>query len=124
MVRRGSPLAAFTACTAACSASLRMGLYTVTVCSPFHTYWQASKSASCPDTGTFPAYVNAVYFNGANFLDALRLRIGDEAFFAFLKAYYARQRGGIANAGAFFAILDEHTDADYSDLLQTYFYYR
>lgn len=76
------------------------------------------------DTGTFPAYVNAVYFNGANFLDALRLRIGDEAFFAFLKAYYARQRGGIANAGAFFAILDEHTDADYSDLLQTYFYYR
>ena len=31
--------------------------------------------------GTFRAYVNAVYLNGANFLEELRTRIGDEAFF-------------------------------------------
>ena len=76
------------------------------------------------DTATFQGYVGAVYFQGANFFDALRLRIGDAAFFAFLRDYYARERGGISSAAAFFAILDQHTDADYSDLLRTYFYYR
>lgn len=76
------------------------------------------------DTGSFRSYVNAVYFNGANFLDALRLRIGDAAFFAFLQDYYARERGGISSAGAFFYILDQHATADYSDLVRTYFRYR
>ncbi len=76
------------------------------------------------DTGTFAGYVGAVYFQGANFFDALRLRIGDESFLAFLKDYYTRQSGSISNANAFFAILDAHTDVDYSDLLTTYFYYR
>jgi hypothetical protein len=76
------------------------------------------------DTGTFQAYVGAVYFQGANFFDALRLRIGDADFFAFLRDYYARERGSISSAAAFFAILDGHTNVDYSDLLTTYFYYR
>lgn len=76
------------------------------------------------DTGTFRAYVNAVYFNGANFLDSLRLRIGDAAFFAFLQDYYARERGSISSAGAFFYVLDQHTNIDYSDLVKAYFYYR
>ena len=76
------------------------------------------------DTGNFHDYVAAVYFQGANFFDALRLRIGDEAFFAFLRDYYARERGSISSASAFFAILDQHTTVDYSDLLKLYFYYR
>ena len=62
--------------------------------------------------------------NGANFLDSLRLRIGDDAFFSFLRDYYARERGSISSADAFFSILDQHTSADYSDLVKTYFYYR
>jgi hypothetical protein len=76
------------------------------------------------DTVTFQGYVGAVYFQGANFFDALRLRIGDADFFAFLRDYYARERGSISSAAAFFAILDQHTSVDYSDLLTTYFYYR
>ncbi len=76
------------------------------------------------DTASFRAYVNAVYFNGANFLDSLRLRIGDEAFFAFLQDYYARERGSISSADAFFYILSQHTSADTSDLVRAYFYYR
>lgn len=76
------------------------------------------------DTGNFHDYVAAVYFQGANFLDDLRLRIGDDAFYAFLRDYYARQRGGIATADDFFAILNLHTSTDYADLLEAYFYYR
>jgi hypothetical protein len=76
------------------------------------------------DTSTFRGYVNAVYFNGANFLDRLRVRIGDAAFFAFLRDYYARERGSISSADAFFYILSQHTGADYSDLVNAYFYYR
>ena len=76
------------------------------------------------DTASFRAYVNAVYFNGARFFQALRDRIGDEAFFAFLRDYYARNNGRIATAYDFFAILDLHTSADYSDLIKTFFRYR
>jgi hypothetical protein len=76
------------------------------------------------DTGTFRAYVNAVYFQGVKFLEGLRSRIGDEAFFAFIQDYYARNRGRIASSYDFFAILDLHATADYSDLVNTYFYYR
>lgn len=76
------------------------------------------------DTGSFRAYVNAVYFQGAKFLEGLRSRMGDAAFLAFLQDYYARNRGRIANSGDFFAILAEHTNVDYSDLIRTYFTYR
>jgi hypothetical protein len=75
------------------------------------------------NTGSFRAYVNAVYLRGALFLDALRSRIGDEAFFTFLRDYYARHRGRIATADTFFAVLADHT-ANADDLIRTYFYYR
>jgi len=76
------------------------------------------------DTGSFRAYVNAVYFNGARFLQALRDRIGDQAFYTFLRDYYARENGRISSASDFFAILDLNTSADYSDLLRAFFYYQ
>jgi aminopeptidase N len=76
------------------------------------------------DTSSFRAYVNAVYFNGAHFLQSLRDRIGDRAFFAFLRDYYARNNGRIASAYDFFAILDLHTSVDISDLVQQFFQYR
>lgn len=76
------------------------------------------------DTGTFRAYVNAIYFQGAKFLEALRSRIGDAAFFAFLQDYYASNRGQIVSANDFFTRLNAHTSADYSDLLRAYFTYR
>ena len=66
-------------------------------------------------------YKHTVYFNGAKFLHELRQRIGDEAFFAFLQDYYQQSRGHVVSADDFFRILDEHTDMDYSDILQTYF---
>jgi hypothetical protein len=69
----------------------------------------------------FRPYTNAVYFRGAHFLDDLRQRIGDDAFFAFLKDYLAQQNGKIAAAPDFFRILASHTTADYSDLVRKYF---
>ncbi len=66
-------------------------------------------------------YKNIVYFNGAHFLKDLRARIGDEAFFAFLRDYFTQNKGRIATEDDFFRILDEHTHVDYSDVLHRYF---
>ena len=66
-------------------------------------------------------YKQAVYFNGAHFLQDLRQRIGDDVFLAFLQDYYSQNMGGIATHEDFFRILDEHTDADYSDIVHEYF---
>ncbi len=41
----------------------------------------------------FRTYANAVYLRGAQFLEALRIRIGDPAFFAFLKDYASQMSG-------------------------------
>jgi Peptidase family M1 domain len=72
-------------------------------------------------TSDFQAYADAVYLRGAEFLRDLRLRLGDEAFFAFLRDYAAQMNGKIATADDFFRILATHTDADLSDLLHEYF---
>jgi aminopeptidase N len=69
----------------------------------------------------FRPYTNAVYFQGAHFLEALRQRIGDEAFFGVLRDYLALQRGEIADAADFFDVLRLHTATDYSDLVRQYF---
>ncbi len=71
--------------------------------------------------GTFRLYTNAVYLNGANFLDELRARVGDEAFFAFLQDYAARFAHQRASTHDFFAVLRQHTDKDVSDIIQRYF---
>ena len=70
---------------------------------------------------TFRSYVNAVYLNGANFLDDLRTRIGDEAFFAFLKDYASQFAYGHATSSGFFAVLRQHTNKDFSDIVRQYF---
>ena len=70
--------------------------------------------------GTFRGYVNAVYLNGANFLEELRTRVGDEAFFGALEDYaqsYGRRR---ATARDFFAVLRRHTNRDFSDIVGSY----
>jgi len=66
-------------------------------------------------------YKHIVYFNGAHFLRDLRARIGDEAFYAFLKDYFIQNKGKIATREDFFRALDAHTDVDYSDIVRGYF---
>jgi hypothetical protein len=67
------------------------------------------------------AYVNGVYLNGAHFMEALRVRMGDDDFFAFLKDYAARYSHGRATTADFFATVRAHTNADLSDLMMKYF---
>ncbi|MBI5965564.1 MAG: hypothetical protein HY863_18965 [Chloroflexi bacterium] len=71
--------------------------------------------------GTFRTYTNAVYLNGAHFIDDLRGRMGDDAFFAFLKDYASRYSRGQVTSAGFFATVREHTNADISDLIAEYF---
>ena len=71
--------------------------------------------------GGYTAYQNLTYLNGAHFLQDVRVRIGDEIFFAFIQDYLAQMRGRIATSADFFAILRAHTNADISDLINEYF---
>lgn len=73
------------------------------------------------DAGGFIPYTNTVYLRGAHFLDDLRGRIGDQAFFAFLKDYLTQENGKIATASDFFRILKQDTTTDYSDIVKEYF---
>lgn len=70
----------------------------------------------------FRPYVNAVYLRGVQFLDALRQRIGDEAFFAALRDY-ATPEGydTIRSAEDFFDRIASHSQVDITDLVEQYF---
>ncbi len=66
-------------------------------------------------------YRNAVYLNGALFLDDLRNLVGDQAFFATLRDYANINAYKIATAQNFFYILRAHTTQDLAGLLSRYF---
>jgi len=70
----------------------------------------------------FRPYVNAIYLRGVQFLDALRQRIGDEAFFAALRDY-ATPEGydTIRSTKDFFDRVALYSQEDISDLVKWYF---
>lgn len=69
----------------------------------------------------FRGYTDTVYFRGVHFLDELRTRIGDEAFFGFLQDYVKQEYGRIATASDFFTLLRQHAKVDFSDIERGYF---
>jgi hypothetical protein len=73
------------------------------------------------DFGSFRAYRDAVYLNGALFLEALRLNMGDEAFFAFLRDYATQMSGHQATAEDFFTLLSQYAGSNLDELRDTYF---
>jgi hypothetical protein len=72
------------------------------------------------DFSNFRAYRDAVYLRGAQFLEALRQQMGDEAFFAFLRTYASEMSGEQATANDFFRILEEYA-GEVSGLREEYF---
>ncbi|HEX2980495.1 MAG TPA: M1 family aminopeptidase, partial [Anaerolineaceae bacterium] len=66
-------------------------------------------------------YRDAVYLNGAEFLNELRQTIGDEAFFAFLHDYAAAFQGQLVHRADFFTVLARHSSLDLTALVQKYF---
>lgn len=69
----------------------------------------------------YRAYRDAVYLNGAVFLDELRRAMGDEAFFDFLRLYVSENQGKIASARDFFGLLRKMTSVPLEPLLQRFF---
>jgi hypothetical protein len=69
----------------------------------------------------YRAYRDAVYLNGARFLEDLRFAIGEDAFFAFLKGYSQKFSRQIATANDFFALLGEYSQEDLGPLIAEYF---
>ncbi len=76
-------------------------------------------STSIP--GGYTAYRDAVYLNGAKFLQSLRELVGDEAFFGAIKQYVVDNTYKIASGKDFFTAIRNHSDADLSALLRQYF---
>ena len=72
-------------------------------------------------SGGLPEYMHRVYRRGALFTQELRDMIGDEVFFDFVRAYIDEYRYDIATGEGFWNLLLEHTDADLTPLLDTYF---
>ncbi len=73
------------------------------------------------DHDGFRPYVDAVYLRGALFVDDLRRRIGDEAFFAFLRAYAGQGSLRQITGADFFSLLTAYTEADLKPLISEYF---
>jgi aminopeptidase N len=73
------------------------------------------------DGGNFRAYTNATYLTGAYFMEALRARMGDQDFFAFLKDYATRFSYDRASGDDFFTVVRDNTNANIDDLIRTYF---
>lgn len=71
--------------------------------------------------GSFRLYTNAVYFQGAYFLDELRERMGYGNFSKFLKEYASRYAYRNVTASDFFALQREIVDVNISDLFNKYF---
>ena len=66
-------------------------------------------------------YTESVYMRGALFMQAVRDRIGDQAFLDFLKDFATQFTYQRASANDFFTVLRQHTDADLTDIIQKFF---
>jgi len=66
-------------------------------------------------------YTESVYMRGALFMQALRDRMGDQDFMAFLKDLATQFADRRLTTQDFFVVLRQHTDADLTDIIQTYF---
>ena len=67
-------------------------------------------------------YTDAVYDGGALVLYALRLQIGNGAFFQTLRTYLERYRNGNASSDDFIAIAQEISGQDLNDFFQAWLY--
>lgn len=70
--------------------------------------------------GAYP-YRDGVYLRGAQFIDQVRQRIGDEAFFRMIKSYSSQYRDQISKAQNFFSLISHHSTVVISDLKAKFF---
>ena len=77
--------------------------------------------SSIYEAAGFYPYRDAVYLRGAMFLGEVRDLMGEEAFLDFLRDYLEKYSHRQANGDDFFNLLSEHTSADLSGLISSYF---
>jgi hypothetical protein len=82
---------------------------------------EGNVDASIYTYGDYEGYRRAVYLRGVQFLQALRERMGDEAFFGFLRMYLEKGRYQIMTAEDFFRLLEDEFFVDVGDLRAEYF---
>ncbi|MEB2289344.1 MAG: M1 family metallopeptidase [Anaerolineae bacterium] len=91
---------------------------------------QAGASSALPLSSYLPPgdpppdalFNGGVYLRGALTLHALRLHVGDEAFFAILRAYYERYQHGNATTADFIALAEEIAGGPLDDLFDAWLY--
>jgi len=69
------------------------------------------------NSSSFRDYTNAVYLNGAHFLDDLRVRMGYGNFSKFLQEYARRYSYGHATSADFFALVRETVNVNINVIL-------
>jgi aminopeptidase N len=87
-------------------------------------YVDAAES-SYPPPGNPPAgdlFNGGVYVRGGLTLHALRLEVGDEAFFKILKTYFARYKNGNASTDDFIAVAAEVSGKDLTGFFDSWLY--
>lgn len=78
-----------------------------------------------PPPGDPPAndlFNGGVYLRGGLTLHALRLEVGDDAFFEILRTYHARYKFGNASTGDFIAVAEEISGKQLDDLFDAWLY--
>jgi aminopeptidase N len=82
---------------------------------------EGSVDSAIYDYDGFRPYVNAVYLRGAQFLEAARELVGEDAFFATMQDLIARNSYNQVTTADFFRLLEANTEADLASLRQMYF---
>ena len=67
-------------------------------------------------------FAGPVYDRGAMTLQALRVKIGDKAFFSLLRDWYARNRDGNATTADFIRLAEKRGDRQLDAFFQTWLY--
>ncbi len=74
------------------------------------------------DPGPLGLFLNPIYDRGAATLHALRVKIGDEAFFELAQTWVERFGGGTASTADFIALSEEISGQDLEDFFEVWLY--
>lgn len=81
-------------------------------------FWQVKPG----DPGVPNQFHPAIYYRGAMALQALRVTVGDEAFFEIMRTWVAEHRNGTASIADFIALSEQVSGSQLDDLFTTWLY--
>jgi hypothetical protein len=81
--------------------------------------WPAGATAG-GDWTSCDGYFQAVFYRGTEFLNAVRSTMGDDAFFATIRDWVSRNRGGFVTGERLLRHLQDRTDADLRPIYAAY----